>query len=214
MVDNFDFNFNVFLSLITAQIHSFCFSNDSRYLAAVTRRGTTHVFPINPYGGAATVRTHCNPRVTNQRSLFQISAGMDQLVIRNQPRLPPFPNPTVVQPVVQIKQVFGYCFDAVQTAYAKNLNKGAILGLLPPGIAIETNEDTADAVFGYNKTAVAFGRDIITQNSRNVLRKNISHNFEGSNLKSFKCLSELYLRVKYFYNTNKKSTKPRVLIRI
>lgn len=132
----------------TAQIHSFCFSNDSRFLAAVTRRGTTHVFPINPYGGAATVRTHCNPRVTNQRSLFQISAGMDQLVIRNQPRLPPFPNPTVVQPVVQIKQ-------------------GAILGLLPPGIAIETNEDTADAVFGYNKTAVAFGRDIITQNSRN-----------------------------------------------
>ena len=214
MVDNFDFNFNVFLSLITAQIHSFCFSNDSRYLAAVTRRGTTHVFPINPYGGAATVRTHCNPRVTNQRSLFQISAGMDQLVIRNQPRLPPFPNPTVVQPVVQIKQVFGYCFDAVQTAYAKNLNKGAILGLLPPGIAIETNEDTADAVFGYNKTAVAFGRDIITQNSRNVLRKNISHNFEGSNLKSFKYLSELYLRVKSFYNANKKSTKPRVLIRI
>ena len=164
-----------FLPLITAQIHSFCFSNDSRYLAAVTRRGTTHVFPINPYGGAATVRTHCNPRVTNQRSLFQISAGMDQLVIRNQPRLPPFPNPTVVQPVVQIKQVFGYCFDAVQTAYAKNLNKGAILGLLPPGIAIETNEDTADAVFGYNKTAVAFGRDIITQNSRNVLWKNILH---------------------------------------
>ena len=160
-----------FLSLIIAQIHSFCFSNDSRYLAAVTRRGTTHVFPINPYGGAATVRTHCNARVTNQRSLFQISAGMDQLVIRNQPRLPPFPNPTLVQPVVQIKQVFGYCFDAVQTAYAKNLNKGAILGLLPPGIAIETNEDTADAVFGYNKTAVAFGRDIITQNSRIVLRE-------------------------------------------
>ena len=34
----------------TAQIHNFCFSNDSRYLAAVTKRGTTHVFPINPYG--------------------------------------------------------------------------------------------------------------------------------------------------------------------
>ena len=60
----------------TAQIHNFCFSNDSRYLAAVTKRGTTHVFPINPYGGPATVRTHCSARVTNERSLFQISAGL------------------------------------------------------------------------------------------------------------------------------------------
>ena len=41
-----------------------------------------------------------------------------------------------------------------------------MLGLLPPGIGgIDNNEDTNDAVFGYNKTAVAFGRDILS--SRN-----------------------------------------------
>jgi hypothetical protein len=91
----------------TAQIHNFSFSNDSRYLAAVTRRGTTHVFPINPYGGAATVRTHCSLRVTNERSLFQISADLKGTghITRNQPRLPPFPTPTLVLPSVQIKQV-------------------------------------------------------------------------------------------------------------
>lgn len=151
----------------TAQIHNFCFSNDSRYLAAVTKRGTTHVFPINPYGGPATVRTHCSARVTNERSLFQISAGLrghqsdpltrgtgqpsgaaaDQMRVRNHPRLPPFPNPTLVQPCVQVKQ-------------------GVMSGLLPPGINIENNEETVEAVFGFNKTTVAFGRDIITLNSR------------------------------------------------
>ena len=119
----------------TAQIHNFCFSNDSRYLAAVTKRGTTHVFPINPYGqeyfflqlikavfsGPATVRTHCSTRVTNERSLFQISAGLRggnnasgevrgsktgaTEPIRSHPRLPPFPMPTLVQPCVQVKQV-------------------------------------------------------------------------------------------------------------
>jgi len=142
----------------TAQIHNFCFSNDSRYLAAVTKRGTTHVFPINPYGGTATVRTHCSARVTNERSLFQISAGLGQHrsggqpqstdhSIRAHPRLPPFPNPTLVQPCVQVKQ-------------------GAMSGLLPPGINIENSEETVEAVFGFNKTTVSFGRDIIALNSR------------------------------------------------
>jgi hypothetical protein len=41
-----------------------------------------------------------------------------------------------------------------------------MLGLLPPGIAIDNIEDANDAVFGYNRTTVAFGRDIINSNSR------------------------------------------------
>ena len=39
-------------------------------------------------------------------------------------------------------------------------------GLLPPGINIENGEETVEAVFGFNKTTVAFGRDIIALNSR------------------------------------------------
>ena len=32
-------------------------------------------------------------------------AAADQMRVRNHPRLPPFPNPTLVQPCVQVKQV-------------------------------------------------------------------------------------------------------------
>ena len=53
------------------------------------------------------MRTHCSLRVTNERSLFQISADLKgtRHITRNQPRLPPFPTPTLVLPSVQIKQV-------------------------------------------------------------------------------------------------------------
>ena len=43
-------------------------------------------------------------------------------------------------------------------------------GLMPPGINIENNEEAVEAVFGFNKTTVAFGRDIISLNSRSVLK--------------------------------------------
>ena len=72
------------------------------------------------FSGAPTVRTHCVSRVSNQRSLFHISAGLDKIdpsqkdkntVQTHQnpqntsPRLPPFPNPTIGHPVAQIRQV-------------------------------------------------------------------------------------------------------------
>ena len=82
-----------------------------------------HFFTLNltSKSGTPTVRTHCSSRVSNQRSLFHISAGLDKIepsqkekgttnqhVLTSQntsPRLPPFPNPTIGLPVVQIKQV-------------------------------------------------------------------------------------------------------------
>lgn len=41
-----------------------------------TLRGTTHVFPITPYGGAVGVRTHASPHVVNRLSRFHRSAGL------------------------------------------------------------------------------------------------------------------------------------------
>lgn len=44
-----------------------------------TLRGTSHVFPVNPYGGQPSVRTHMSPRVVNRMSRFQKSAGLEDI---------------------------------------------------------------------------------------------------------------------------------------
>ena len=53
------------------------FSPDSRWVAVSTLRGTTHIFPITPYGGPVGVRTHTSSRVVNRLSRFHRSAGLN-----------------------------------------------------------------------------------------------------------------------------------------
>ena len=64
-------------TISSLQIQDVCFSNDSRWVAVSTLNGTTHVFPITPYGGDVTVRTHTSSRVVNQLSRFHTSAGIE-----------------------------------------------------------------------------------------------------------------------------------------
>ncbi len=59
----------------SAKVRSISFSNDNRWLAVNTKRGTTHVFPINPCGGAVNARTHSKPFVANRVSKHQRTAG-------------------------------------------------------------------------------------------------------------------------------------------
>ncbi|KAI1903653.1 hypothetical protein AGOR_G00029420 [Albula goreensis] len=63
-----------------AKVQDICFSQDSRWVVISTLRGTSHVFPINPYGGAPCARTHMSPRVVNRVSRFQKSAGLEEIV--------------------------------------------------------------------------------------------------------------------------------------
>ncbi|XP_074641601.1 BCAS3 microtubule associated cell migration factor-like isoform X2 [Tubulanus polymorphus] len=127
----------------TAKVQNISFNKDSRWVGVSTLRGTTHVFPITPYGGSINVRTHTSNRVVNRASRFMKSAGLDDLDSRppgrsspvslssspgssgghfqeattssiqhrnlinnnmNNPRLPPYPHPTTVYPLVQIRQ--------------------------------------------------------------------------------------------------------------
>lgn len=108
----------------TAKVQNIAFSLDSRWIAVSTLRGTTHVFPVTPYGGQAGVRTHGSPHVVNRLSRFHRSAGLsiegrsnspvntfsdhstyNQLSnAYNNPRIPPFPHPTVVLPLAQLRQ--------------------------------------------------------------------------------------------------------------
>ncbi|XP_063060938.1 breast carcinoma-amplified sequence 3 isoform X2 [Engraulis encrasicolus] len=62
-----------------AKVQDICFSHDSRWVVISTLRGTSHVFPINPYGGAPCARTHMSPRVVNRMSRFQKSAGLEEI---------------------------------------------------------------------------------------------------------------------------------------
>ncbi|XP_023612510.1 breast carcinoma-amplified sequence 3 [Myotis lucifugus] len=60
-------------------VQDICFSHDCRWVVVSTLRGTSHVFPINPYGGQPCVRTHMSPRVVNRMSRFQKSAGLEEI---------------------------------------------------------------------------------------------------------------------------------------
>lgn len=77
----------------TATVWDLAFSLDSRWAAAATARGTVHIFPIAPYGGRASVRTHMAPRVVNKLSRYHRSVGVDRDVDM----------PLVVQPSAQIR---------------------------------------------------------------------------------------------------------------
>ncbi|XP_042237211.1 BCAS3 microtubule associated cell migration factor-like isoform X3 [Homarus americanus] len=114
----------------TAKVTDISFSLDSRWVAVSTHRGTTHVFPITPYGGSIGVRTHTSNCVVNRLSRFHRSAGLDDTPSsgRNSPvlsaspssskfvfevspnlaypnpRYPPYPSPTIIKPLVQLRQ--------------------------------------------------------------------------------------------------------------
>ncbi|XP_067866840.1 breast carcinoma-amplified sequence 3 isoform X1 [Heterodontus francisci] len=62
-----------------AKVQDICFSQDCRWVVISTLRGTSHVFPVNPYGGQPSVRTHMSPRVVNRMSRFQKSAGLEDI---------------------------------------------------------------------------------------------------------------------------------------
>ena len=124
-------------------VQDVAFSPDSRWVAVSTLRGTTHIFPILPYGGPVGVRTHTATRVVNKLSRFHRSAGLRETpataasssgrnspnpvlgstptdkvfdfppgtflgspVAFPSPHLPPFPSPTLVQPIAQLRQPY------------------------------------------------------------------------------------------------------------
>ncbi|XP_046626843.1 uncharacterized protein LOC124308282 isoform X1 [Neodiprion virginianus] len=105
----------------TAKVQDMTFSSDARWAAVSTVRGTTHVFPVAPYGGPVGVRTHSTPHVVNRLSRFHRSAGLTADGTRSHspvahaeipvsvypysnPRLPPYPHPTILHPLAQIRQ--------------------------------------------------------------------------------------------------------------
>ncbi|XP_055620763.1 uncharacterized protein LOC129765015 isoform X2 [Toxorhynchites rutilus septentrionalis] len=127
----------------TAKVQDIAFSLDSRWVAVSTLRGTTHVFPVTPYGGPAGVRTHGSPHVVNRLSRFHRSAGLSidgrssspvshlehplshtPTSAYSNPRIPPFPHPTVVQPLAQLRQPSSLTTQSAGGAGTKSTSSG------------------------------------------------------------------------------------------
>ncbi|XP_022258482.1 breast carcinoma-amplified sequence 3-like isoform X1 [Limulus polyphemus] len=143
----------------TAKVQEIAFSLDTRWVAVSTLRGTTHIFPLTPYGGPVSVRTHTSPRVVNQLSRFHKSAGLEEIqqpsptgrsspvlsaspgspgaaITRSpdihpsvvfssttsgrmgNPRLPPYPHPTTIFPLSQIKQPLSFPLTSLSSGSA------------------------------------------------------------------------------------------------
>lgn len=122
-------------------VQDISFAPDSRWVTVSTLRGTTHIFPICPYGGSVSVRTHTSHRVVNKLSRYHRSAGFQENhptpssgrsspnpnlgtspanksfdfppgtggpfnLAYPCPHLPPYPQPTLIQPVAQLRQPY------------------------------------------------------------------------------------------------------------
>lgn len=144
-----------------AKVQDVSFAPDSRWVAVSTLRGTTHIFPITPYGGGICVRTHTSHRVVNRLSRFHRTAGLDDSPTsgRNSPitsgspnnpssanksydllhlgspypnpRLPPFPHPLVIQPLAQLRQSFIASTSPMNSPPVGRTKGGNSRGLLP-----------------------------------------------------------------------------------
>lgn len=92
-----------------ALVQHVSFNHDSRWVAVTTFNGTTHVYPVTPYGGEfltfifivdqqlidlldlgpITLRTHSSTKVVNRQSRFHRSAGLGGLDTARTPPSPP-----------------------------------------------------------------------------------------------------------------------------
>ena len=71
--------YTLFRGATSASVQDIALSWDSRWVTVSTHNGTSHIFPITPYGGEVNVRTHTTNRVVNKMSRFHTSAGIETM---------------------------------------------------------------------------------------------------------------------------------------
>lgn len=75
--------YTLFRGATSASVQDIGISWDSRWVAVSTLNGTTHLFPITPYGGEINLRTHLSNRVVNKMSRFHTSAGIEAMALQS-----------------------------------------------------------------------------------------------------------------------------------
>ena len=103
------------------QVQDICFTSDSRWVGVSTLNGTTHVFPISPYGGEITVRTHIPRRVVNKMSRFHTTAGIEH----TPQSAPQHPNPNMSGTTGQHSQVHSQSLQSSPTADSRDFPSSA-----------------------------------------------------------------------------------------
>jgi hypothetical protein len=115
-----DHLYTLYRGSTTGRVQDVSFSNDNRWVAVSTLNGTTHLFPISPYGGPITVRSHTNCQVVNQLSRYHTSAGIHgnhSLV-----------SPLVINPLHQIKQPYSSTSSSHSGQRSNNSTNGDDIG--------------------------------------------------------------------------------------
>lgn len=80
--------YTLFRGATSASVQDIGISWDSRWVAVSTLNGTTHLFPITPYGGEINLRTHMSNRVVNKMSRFHTSAGIEAMGLQSHSSIP------------------------------------------------------------------------------------------------------------------------------
>ncbi|CAI8047222.1 Breast carcinoma-amplified sequence 3 homolog, partial [Geodia barretti] len=88
--------YTLFRGATSASVHDIVVSCDSRWVAVSTLNGTSHLFPITPYGGEMNVRTHTRNKVVNRMSRFHTSAGIEIVATRTHSHSAVTPPPSTV----------------------------------------------------------------------------------------------------------------------
>lgn len=116
-----------------AKLRNISFSSDSRWLAISTKRGTTHIFPLNSYGGPVNARTHSKPYVVNRTSKHQRTAGfIDQEDVYSSH--PIIHNPNINDQQYQMQQMLQQQYDNSCTSPIVINNNPKLKSLLEPFI--------------------------------------------------------------------------------
>lgn len=197
----------------TAKVQDIVFSLDSRYVAVLTTRGTTHLFAITPYGGEIGLRTHSQHHVVNKLSRFHRSAGIliaegrsnspvnfsEQCVPYHtayaNPRLPPYTCPTFLLPLAQIRQPSTVATSAGATQSSKSTGTR------------QRNYSASETDGSHLKVAAIFGKD------RSYLLNNLP--ITGNMTKKRKVADSLFIMtsmgqlVQYDIDTKPASSVPK-----
>lgn len=89
----------------SSKVRNISFSSDSRWLAIGTKRGTTHIFPLNCYGGVINARTHSKPYLVNRTTKHQRTAGFVESEEGSNPNIAPMNNTNLSTTEIQQYQM-------------------------------------------------------------------------------------------------------------
>ncbi|CAF0706289.1 unnamed protein product [Brachionus calyciflorus] len=178
-----------------AKVRDIAFSSDSRWLAIGTKRGTTHIFPINVDGGLVNARTHSKPFVANRTSKHQRTSGFidneivkteDESSLTNNPKIRHLLEPFVIPAYSQLKQ------PNANSSFQSSIISSSNSGLLDYVHPLSTNLLTmtnGSSIGGNLAVSALQSAAIVTENVTN-LASNTTNMIQYDNVQAVSIFAE------------------------